>query len=350
MARHSRQNPAIREFVLRNLAAHPRDITQVTATKFGLSRAASVGYLRRLQTEGLVKAAGRTKGRSYSLMPTIEEVFQIEISPDLPEDIVFRHRVLPHMSGLKPNLIALCQYGFTEILNNAIDHSGSENAVVIFRRDYAQISMTVIDFGIGIFQKLQNDFGLADPRTALLELSKGKLTSDRQRHAGEGIFYTSRMFDQFSVGSGELFYTRRRKNDDEWLIEAKTRDSPTQGTSANMTLSTDAEWTPQQVFAKYQKDDLVFRRTHVPLNLGRYPGEELVSRSQAKRVLARFEQFSEVILDFDGVKTIGQAFADEIFRVFQNDHPKTPIHAINTSKAIRQMIQHVRRGQTMSTS
>jgi hypothetical protein len=36
----------------------------------------------------------------------------------------------------------------------------------------------------------------------------------------------------------------------------------------------------------------------------------------------RVELFKTVIFDFDGVPTIGQAFADEIFRVFANAHPQ----------------------------
>ena len=35
----------------------------------------------------------------------------------------------------------------------------------------------------------------------------------------------------------------------------------------------------------------------------------LVSRSQAKRLCHRFDNFEEVELDFDGVEEIGQGFA-----------------------------------------
>ena len=37
----------------------------------------------------------------------------------------------------------------------------------------------------------------------------------------------------------------------------------------------------------------------------------LVARSQAKRLLERFDRFEEVVLDFDGVRQVGQGFADE---------------------------------------
>jgi hypothetical protein len=47
---------------------------------------------------------------------------------------------------------------------------------------------TWMDHGVGIFEKIMKHFNLADAREALLELSKGKLTSDPRNHSGEGIF------------------------------------------------------------------------------------------------------------------------------------------------------------------
>ena len=76
----------------------------------------------------------------------------------------------------------------------------------------------------------------------------------------------------------------------------------------------------------------------VPVRLALYEGERLVSRSQAKRILNRVERFRYVILDFEGVDTIGQAFADEVFRVFANRHPEISIMAANESEQIGRMI------------
>jgi hypothetical protein len=67
-----------------------------------------------------------------------------------------------------------------------------------------------------------------------------------------------------------------------------------------------------------------------------------VSRPQAKRILARFPDVSEVILDFTGVSDIGQAFGDEIFRVFQNDHPDTMLVAAGANENIKRMIDYVK--------
>ena len=200
---------------------------------------------------------------------------------------------------------------------------------------------TWMDHGVGIFEKIMKHFNLADAREALLELSKGKLTSDPRNHSGEGIFFTSRMFDYFYIRSGYLFYSRERMDEGDWLIETIDKPNFEIGTALHMDIATNATWTPREVYDPFQNEDIGFRKTHVPVKLGKYPGEQLVSRSQAKRVLSRFEKFSEVLLDFDGVPEIGQPFADEIFRVFKNSHPDIEVAAVRTSPSVERMIKHV---------
>ena len=100
----------------------------------------------------------------------------------------------------------------------------------------------------------------------------------------------------------------------------------------------------QEVFDKYisEFDEGGFSATHVPLKLAKYEGEQLVSRSQAKRLLVRVDQFKEVLLDFEGITVIGQAFADEIFRVFQREHPSIHILCINANNDVEKMINLAR--------
>jgi hypothetical protein len=76
--------------------------------------------------------------------------------------------------------------------------------------------------------------------------------------------------------------------------------------------------------------------------LAQYGDEKLISRSQAKRLLARFDRFKTVVLDFTGVESIGQAFADEVFRVFGQEHPRTEFLETNTCPAVQQMIDRAR--------
>ena len=87
-----------------------------------------------------------------------------------------------------------------------------------------------------------------------------------------------------------------------------------------------------------QEFDYGFNKTHVPLSLATYEDENLISRSQARRLLSGFHQFHEVLLDFQSVESIGQAFADEIFRIYARNNPDVKIIAINTNQQIEKMI------------
>lgn len=343
------QNPKIREFILQNLEEHPDSVASRAAKEFGLSRTGVARYMNRLIADGLISAEGKTRSRRYVLKTLKDFILPLERNRPAPwnEDNIWRQHIHPLMGNNVPqNVIDICQYGFTEMFNNVIDHSESPDAIISYEQTYTRLIMHVTDHGVGIFNKIQRDFNLADPRTALLELSKGKITSDRKHHSGEGIYFTSRMFDKFSILSGHLFYSRSRREDDGWLIESRDEKKDNMGTFITMEIGTNATWTMRSVFDQYQGDDIYFRKTHVPVALGRYPGEQLVSRSQAKRILARFTDFSEVILDFSGVSEIGQPFADEIFRVFKNAHPDTMVFALNANEQINRMIKYVQTENT----
>ena len=81
-----------------------------------------------------------------------------------------------------------------------------------------------------------------------------------------------------------------------------------------------------------------FNKTVVPVALAKAGPNELVSRSQAKRLLARVDQFKIVVFDFKDVESIGQAFADEIFRVFAKRHPDIEMPVVHATKQVRDMI------------
>lgn len=343
MSISGQQKAEVREFVLHNVAKNPDGISALTKEKFHLSRTSISRYLRELINEGLLTATGNTYARRYELARLVDLNFSIELYAEQSEDTIWRFRILPHIKNVKPNILDICQYGFTEMLNNAIDHSASKDAIIVYQQTYTTILMMIIDHGVGIFEKIKKDFNFTDERDALLQLSKGKLTSDTSKHSGEGIFFASRMFDEFTIRSGHLFYSRERKDADDWdwLIETEDKPKYEIGTGITMIISTNANWTTREVYDRYQNEEIGFRKTHVPVKLGKYPGEQLVSRSQAKRVLSRFDKFSEVLLDFDGVPEVGQPFVDEIFRVFKNSHPEIKVIAIRTSPAVQTLIDQV---------
>ena len=340
MSKPRKQSQEIRDSILKNIEEHPQDIASFTAGKFSISRQAVHRHIRQLINDGLITVQGATRDRKYELKPLVDFQQVLPLNADLREDKVWREHLRPRLEGVPPNVLSICQYGFTEMVNNAIDHSQGTLLSISLKHTPAIIELGITDNGIGIFNKIQKALNLDDPLHAILELSKGKLTTDPGHHTGEGIFFTSRMFDDFRILSGNLFFNYVETAGD-WLLE--DQKELLRGTLITLKISPHSTRTTQQVFNRYASgEDYGFTKTHVPVSLARYGDENLISRSQAKRLLTRFERFNEIILDFKGVDTIGQAFADEIFRVFQNQNPKIHLTPINTHDQIEKMISRVK--------
>lgn len=332
----------IKDFILNNVLSHPKNISPVAAEHFGTTRQAISRHIRALIREGFLTFTGNTKAREYKIKNILEESFCIDVNPDLKEDVVWRNKIYPFVKDLKKNVLDICQFGFSEILNNVIDHSGSISVFITVTRTPINIRFTISDAGIGIFNKIQNDFKLDDPRHALLELSKGNLTSAPKRHSGQGIFLTSRMFNYFSIMSGSLYFNIK-DDTDGWLIEADEGEKNQEGTYVILTINYNSPKLVQEVIDRHGDDDsLAITKTHVPIKLVKYKGEQLVSRSQAKRLLVRFNRFREVMLDFKGIESIGPAFADEIFRVYKQDHPNVSIRYVYANPNIVKTIERIR--------
>ena len=224
------------------------------------------------------------------------------------------------------------------MLNNAIDHSEGTQVYVIAERDENIIKIYIEDDGEGIFNHIARLMGLADPRESILELSKGKLTTDPENHTGQGIFFTSRIFDTFYIFSGDLIFSHDDGTDDYLLHNEKEE----KGTAVSMEISMNSSRTLVSVFDKFtgtEDEDFAFNTTVVPVILALYEGEKLVSRSQAKRILNRVEKFKNVLLDFSDVDSIGQAFSDEVFRVFARRNPHIDIIPVHTTDNIDRMIR-----------
>ncbi len=326
-----------RQFILDQVEAHPSDIARLTAGKFRISRQAISKHLQKLTAEGSLKESGQTRSRTYQLVPLAAWQKRFAITPALQDDLVWTSDIRPALGELPENVMNIWQTVFTEMFNNALEHSQGNSIVVSLRRTAASIELKVLDDGIGIFAKIQAAFALPDEYHAVLELSKGKLTTDRRNHTGEGIFFTSRMVDFFVVASGQEYFLHQYGEAPSSFREADHRNKP--GTLVSMTLSPHSSRTTRQIYAEFTSgDDLGFNKTVVPVNLARTSGDALVSRSQAKRVLARLDQFKVVVFDFKGVEAVGQAFADEIFRVFPSQHPEVELQTTNATPEVESMI------------
>lgn len=329
------------QYILQHVEAHPADIAKTAASHFKISRQAVNKHLQRLVAEKSLTRSGKTRSSLYKLAPQEEWVRKYERSEALAEDRVWAEDIKPVLGRLPDNVMNIWHHGFTEMFNNAIDHSASKSIWVGIEKTATSTEMLVADDGVGIFRKIQKEKGLLDVRHALLELSKGKLTTDPRRHSGEGIFFTSRMFDSFRINSDGAYFSHQIGEASDWLLEHQREN----GTAVWMKLQNHTARSAKKVFDQFAPgDEFGFSKTVVPLRLAQYGNDLLISRSQAKRVLARVEQFRTVAFDFKEVEAIGQAFADEIFRIFSLAHPDIELIAMNANAAVKRMIAHVKAG------
>jgi len=330
----------IRRFILKSVEKHPSDLSKLVAEKFGITRQAVNKHLQRLIEEKVLQETGKTKARTYKLSPLTTWTNSYQISSGLAEDLVWSNDIREALGQLSDNVLNICHYGFTEMFNNAIDHSGGTQINVYIEKNAVDTEIFIDDNGVGIFKKIQNTLGLVDERHALLELHKGKLTTDPQRHSGEGIFFTSRMFDLFNIHAGDVYFAHEFGQPEDWLFEHAKHSG---GTTVRMKIHNHTSRTSRKIFDQFASgDDYGFNKTVVPVRLAKYGNDQLISRSQAKRLLARIELFEIVMFDFKGVDLIGQAFADEIFRVFATQHPKIELIPIHENAQIKRMIDRAK--------
>lgn len=343
MTRVRARGEDIRRFIIANVEKHPGNIAKLTADRFKITRQAANKHLQRLLAEKALTEKGKTRSRTYQLSPLAESRTAYAITADLAEDLTWKNDILPRLGPLPENVLDIWHYGFTEMFNNAIDHSAGSQIEVVIKKTAASTEMIVMDDGVGIFKKIQSELKLLDERHAILELAKGKLTTDPERHTGEGIFFTSRMFDSFDILSGGVFFSHKFGDAEDWILE---RQGTRPGTAVWMKIDNHTSRTTKKVFDQFSSgDDYGFNKTVVPVKLAQYGNDKLISRSQAKRLLSRVELFKVVIFDFSDVETIGQAFADEIFRVFANQHPHMELIPFRANSNVKRMIDRAKSGK-----
>ena len=142
------------------------------------------------------------------------------------------------------------------------------------------------------------------------------------------------MADAFNLLSSNKNLRYVKKLDDYFIDDHKTKP----GTMVSFSISTTSDTDATKIFAQYTNNEFGFDKTKVIVKL--YKNKEgLLSRSEARRIMFGLEKFSEIIFDFKDVPVIGQGFADEIFRVWQNNFPDKKIQHINANENVEAMIK-----------
>jgi len=307
--------------------------------------------LNKLADEGKLSRA-RLGKHAFYVLPQNKDLLTKRVVKSLENKALQEDRVLeelkrtaPFLRDMEENVDSILFYAFTEMLNNAIEHSKSKTIDVKIEKVDNRIAFEVVDKGIGAFRNIKNKKKLSSELEAIQELLKGKTTTLPHSHTGEGIFFTSKIADIFILDS----YGYRLRIDkfvkDIFIEEIDN----TTGTRVRFELMENSDKHLNDIFEQYQSKpgSYSFDKTHVYIKLYT-AGTIYISRSQARRLLVNLDKFKVVVLNFEGIKTIGQAFADEVFRVFATRHPNIEIKPTNTNDTVSFMIDRAKKNAQLS--
>ena len=307
----------------------------------GYSRQYIVRLLARLISEGEIHKQGKTRAAKYYFGKKREEVDHLELVKErhgLSESVVFEEirKRMQLDDKLNKNCLTIFDYAFTEMLNNAIDHSQSKKVWINVDIDHSDITFVIKDLGIGAIENIKQGFEISDNFLALEHLFKGKQTTAKEGHSGQGIFFTSKVVDIYKIAASRMEFTIDNKEADEFLKDIRQR----KGTTVTCKIKKNTRRKIKDVFDKYTDDDYEFNQNIVKINLSKY--QRLMSRSEAKRLLLGLDDYAVLDFNFQNVGEVGQGFCDEIFRVYANKYPHKVLSYNEASDVVRYMIERSR--------
>jgi len=311
----------------------------------GFSREYINRFFRELRDSGKLILVGKANKAHYVLATDkavknarekIKSFHNILDNKELSEDTVFDNirKNTGIFIDISKNVSRIINYAFTEMLNNAIEHSRSKKIEITMEIDTGYICFNVTDRGVGIFNNIMDKMHFSSEMDAIQDLMKGKLTTASQAHSGEGIFFTSKVADKLIIQSSgkKLIFDNLIKD-----IFVKDVKKNYVGTKIFFSINIDTDRKLSDIFKEYTGNSFEFTKTKVNVKLYKM-GSEYISRSQARRILSGLDKFKTVILDFKGVETVGQGFVDEVFRVWKLNYPEIKIIPQNANENISFMI------------
>ncbi|MBN1409635.1 MAG: DUF4325 domain-containing protein [Spirochaetales bacterium] len=334
----------IKQLILKELSEKDSFKTTDIMVLTGFSRAYITRFLGELLHEGKIVRIGKANKVRYVLSEKLGEdllnekkrIHKIIRNESISEDLILKDikRESTLFDGLGQNIVNILDYAVTEMLNNAIEHSGSAIIDFYAGENNNSIEFTVTDKGIGIFNNLKMMHNLSNTMEAIQQLLKGKRTTLPAFHSGEGIFFTSRVSDYFEIKSSDKLIIFDNLLPDLFIKNTKLF----KGTRIFFRIARNSGKELKDIFDRYTDDNYSFSTTEILIKLYR-ENTSYISRSQARRVVSGLEEFKTIRLDFQEVETLGQAFADEIFRVWKNSHPEINILYSNANENITFMIK-----------
>jgi anti-sigma regulatory factor (Ser/Thr protein kinase) len=310
--------------------------------ELGYSRQYIVRLLSRLMSQGEIHRRGKTRAAKYYPGKASDKNNRLELIKErkgLSEYAVFEEviRRMQLNARLNKNCLVILDYAFTEMLNNAIDHSHSKKVWINVEIDHANITFIIKDLGIGAIESIKRGFEIGDDFLALEHLFKGKQTTAKEAHSGQGIFFTSKVVDTYKIATSKMEFIIDNKKADEFLRDIRLR----KGTTVTCKIRINTRRRIKDVFDKYTGDDYEFNQNIVKINLSKH--ERLMSRSEAKRLLLGLDEYAVLDFNFTNVDEVGQGFCDEIFRIYANRNAGKVLSYHGASDDVRYMIERSRK-------
>ena len=327
----------IKQYILKLIDARDKDFARKTVEYFEVSKSSVYNYVKKMCEENVIRKTGGTF--PYEIVTDTYE-FKYKNDGTVGEDRAFRRDIEPLIRGYEKNVYSAWQYAFTEMMNNAIEHSSADEIIVRLMKDPLKTTVVIVDNGIGIFKNIQQF--VKRERGESLELDEcaallfaGKFTTAKSYHSGEGIFFTSHLMDEFYIRSDDMFFSRNNFTDKTENIVTNT------GTVVSMSLGNKSKKTTIEVFDRFSDIEDGFIRTHIPISHMFSYGNP-VSRSEARRLGEIISGFKEIDLDFANVEEVGQAFCHELFVVWQNANADVVLNVSNAGENVDRMIRRVK--------
>lgn len=323
--------------------------TRELSGPFGVSRQYANMLVGQLIEEKKLVRIGSTRNAFYVLPEYVKShpyILPTKFFKRLKNVHLEEHKIIaeieekfPQISILKEHIRNIFTFAFSEMLNNAIEHSESKAIVVEVSIVDNDLWFIVSDSGVGVFRNVMQKKKLNSEIEAAQDILKGKTTTIPKSHTGQGIFFTSKAADVFILDSFGEQLTVNNKIHDVSLRRTKVSK---RGTRVIFRIKMDSHKHLSDVFKKYtnlnDESDYGFDKTEIRVKLFTASGIN-ISRSQARRILHGLEKFKIILFDFDKVPMIGQSFADEIYRVFHNKHPDIELQEINMNEAVTFMVE-----------
>ena len=140
----------IKNYILRLIKSGRKDYVKAAVESFNISKSSVYNYIKQMDADGLIE-----KKENGYVLRTSSYYYHLKNDGSLGEDRAYSQFISQHIQ-FKKNVNSIWIYAFTEMMNNAIEHSQAENIYVGVYQNYLDTQIVIIDDGIGIFKKIQS--------------------------------------------------------------------------------------------------------------------------------------------------------------------------------------------------